>query len=481
MADILRTAQPVGPGFENSPVKNQPQTPPGSGVENTPNPSRVMNPDGRTEQEDSRFSLLSNSNYETFVRDLKNSQGLSETLGSVLFMDLAAMAATGKDVELLSRLAAFMELISMEEGDLLPFVKNQAARSNEFGEPFFRAVKDVFDKTTLLQLKTAILRAAGKYGDMAASNHTVKAILIECKSMLSHLFPEEGGELEGMLEKLMVLEKPYPKDGTQLFTELKDSFDNNRQVLLKELLPFFADYIKKTHDMGVPREKLLLITDQVARYMNGSPDEVRELFSRLLTYGEISGRLEGIQADHLVLILGSMLKKRMDGEDNRFTDDLCSLVEAGLKSGSKELFSGILSAMLRNDSVYLPLMHLMIPIRLGQSTLFSELWIDPEAEGQGGRREGGRGIRVLMKLEIKGLGAFDLIIGYQDRQVDLRILYPPALREKEREIRTAISAIAVQNGLTPVGVETELRRKPPELSEVFPKIKKRKDSVNVRV
>lgn len=481
MADILRTTQPASPGFDNNSVKNQPQAIPGSNVENAPNPSRVTNPDGKTEQEGSRFSLLSNSNFETFIRELKNGQSLSETLGNILFTDLEAMAATGKDGELSARLSAFMELISAEEGALLPFIKNQAARTNEFREPFFRALKDVFDKTPKLQLKTAVLRAVSRYSDLSSGNHTMRTILAECKSMLPYLFPEESKALGGMIEKLMVLKKPYPQDGAELFQTLKGSFENNRQVILKELFPFFSDYIKKTHDMGVPREKMLLITDQAARYMNSSPDEVKELFSRLLTYGEMSGRLAGIQAEHLPLILGGLLKKRLDGEEERFTQELCSLVASGLKSGSKELFSGAMSAMLRNESVYLPLMHFMVPFRLGESTMFSELFVDPDAQGSGSLEEKEREIRILMKLEVKGLGAFDLIIGYRDRQVDLRILYPPSLREREKDIKTAVSAIAVQNGLTPGSVQTEIRRKPLELSDVFPKLKKRKDSVNVRV
>lgn len=481
MADVLRTTQPAGTGFENNQIRNQPQAVPGASIENAPNPSRVMNPDGRTEQEDSRFSLFSNSNFEAFIRELKSGQGISEALENILFADPEAMAASGREPQLSACLSSFLELISVEEGDLLPFVKNQAARTNEFGEPFFRALKAVFDKTPQLQLKTAVLRAVSRYSDLSSGNHTLRAILAECKSMLPYLFPEEGRELEAVLNKLTVLKGPYPQDGAELFQTLGESFDNNRQVLLKELFPFFSDYIKKTHDMGVPREKMFLITDQVARYMNGSPDEVRELFSRLLTYSEMNSRLAGIQADQLTLILGGLLKKHLDGEDDRLTDGFCSLVESGLKSGGKEQFLGIMSAMLRGESAYLPLLHIMVPFRLGQSTVLSELFIDPDADGRGSGQEREREIRILMKLEIKGLGAFDLIIGCRDRQVDLQILYPPSLQERERDIRTAVSAIALQNGLTPGNILTEIRRRPPELSAVFPKLMKRKDSVNVRV
>lgn len=478
MADILRS-QPVAPGFENAPVRNQPLTPQDGAVQNAPNPSRVMNPDGKTEREDGRFELLSNSNYESFIRELKDSQGLTQAFANVLFTNTKVRPGEGDD-ELLGRLSGFMELITMEEEDLLPFIQNQAARTTEFGEPFFRVMKDVFDETTAVPLKTAILRAAGKYGDLASANHTMRTILTELKGMLPQLFASDKGSLQDMIGKLTVLQGPYPKAGTELFAVLEKSFESNKQVLLKELIPFFSSYIKRTHDMGAPRERMRLITDQAARYLNGNPEETKELFTRLLTYGEVGGRMGGVTADNLVLILGSLLRKRLEGEDNQFANEFSSLIKAGLKSGDKEAFSGIMNSMLRNDSVYLPLFHLMVPVRLGSSTLLSELWVDPDDSGNGGN-EKERGIRLLMRLEIQGLGAFDLVIHYLDRQVELRILYPPALRGREREIRTAVGAIAVENGMTPKELQTEIRRAPLKLTDVFPKIKDRKDTVNVRV
>lgn len=479
MADILRS-QPVAPGFENAPVRNQPLTPQDGSIQNAPNPNRVTNPDGKTEREDGRSGLLSNSNYESFIRELADGQGILDHLAGVLFTDAKAMAAGGIDGELADRLEGFMELITMDEGELLSFVRNQAARAAEFGGPFLRMMKGAFDGTTMVQLKTAILKAAGKYGDMASSNHMIKTILAECAGMKPHLFQEDGEALQTIMEKLSFLKGPYPEDGAELFQALKENFDGNRQVLMKELIPFFAAYTKRTHDMGAPRERMLLITDQVARYLNGDPAETKEAFTRLLAYGEVAGRLDGVFADNLVMVLGSLLRKRLAGEDDRLADQFCSLVETGLKSGSRESFAGIMKAMLRNDSVYLPLFHLMVPVRLDGNTMLSELWVDPDVR-EGGQAEEERDIRLLLKMEIKGLGAFDVVIGYRDRRVDLRIFYPAAFRDREREFRTAVGAIAVQNGLSPENIQTQARRQPLLLTDVFPKIKKRKDTVNVRV
>lgn len=477
MADILRTGQQVGSGFENQSIKSNAVTPPGLRGENVPNPARVMSPDGKTEREDRRFELLSNSNYETFIRDLKDGQELTDAMTAVLFADLETMAATGQELELLGQMEGFMDLITMGEKELMVFIQNQISQASEFGEPFFRVIKEVFDQTSQLQLKTAILRAVGKYADLASSNHTIKSILIECRAILPHLFTEDRSVLEKLMERLTVLEKPYPEGGDELFSFLKENFQSNRQILLKELIPFFSSYIRKTHDMGLPRERMFLITDQVARYINGSPEEVQELFVRLLAFGDMAGRFRNASTDRLMMILGGFLRKKLE-EDNHFTKEFCSLMETGLKSGSKEQFAGIINAMLKNESVYLPLLHLMVPARFEGGTMFSELWIDPDSEGSG---DGKRSIQMLMKLDVKNLGTVELIIGYRDRQVDMHVFYPSSLKGREKMISSAVSAIAVQNGMTPRNLQMEERKRPLRLPDVFPKIKRRKDAVNVRV
>lgn len=481
MADILRTSQPIAPGFENQTLKNNSAAPTPAGLrgENVPNPDLVMSPDGKTEREDRRFLLLSHSNYESFLQDMGDGQELMEAMSALLFTDLDAMKAAGQDLELLGNMKGFMDLITMGEKELFDFIKGQIDQTTGFREPFFRIIKEVFDQTPQLSLKTSILRALSKYTDLASSNHTIQSIQIEARAMLPSLFGEDSAKLEEMLMKLTVLKPPYPQDGQELFSLLRDSFQSNCQVLLKEMMPFFASYIRKTHDMGLPRERMLLVTDQAARYLNGNPQDVKKLFVKLLTFGDGAGKLQNVPADSLALILGGLLKKKLEEEDY-FTREFCSLMETGLKSGRKEQFTGIMNAMLKQESVYLPLLHLMVPARFEGGTMLSELWVDPDAHGHGGTDKE-RSIQMLMKLDIRNLGTVELVIGYQDRKVDMRVLYPPALRGREKEIASAVGAIAVQNGMTPGNLEMEERRRPLLLPEVFPKIRRRKDAVNVRV
>lgn len=481
MADILRASQPIAPGFENQGLKNNNSAPAPAGLrgENVPTPDRVMSPDGKTEREDRRFLLLSHSNYESFLKDLGDGQELMEAMSALLFTDLDAMEAAGQDLELLGHMNGFMDLITMGEKELLDFIKGQIDRTTGFREPFFQMIKTVFEETPQLQLKTAILRAMGKYTDLSSSGHTIQSILIEARAMLPSLYGEDSAKLEEMLLKLKVQKPPYPQEGEKLFSLLQDSFQSNRQVLLKEMMPFFASYIRKTHDMGLPRERMLLVTDQVARYLNGNPREVQELFARLLTFGDGAGKLKNVPADSLALILGGLLKKKLEEED-RFTREFCSLMKAGLESGRKEQFTGIMNAMLKQESVYLPLLHLMVPARFEGGTMLSELWVDPDAHGHGGADKE-RSIQMLMKLDVQNLGTVELVIGYRDRRVDMHVLYPPALRGREKEIASAVGAIAVQNGMTPGNLDMEERRRPLLLPEVFPKIRRRKDAVNVRI
>ncbi len=59
--------------------------------------------------------------------------------------------------------------------------------------------------------------------------------------------------------------------------------------------------------------------------------------------------------------------------------------EAGAQS--KGVFQNILQALLVSESVYMPLLHAMIPAEVAGKLFYSEVWVDPDAE-EGYRKDG---------------------------------------------------------------------------------------------
>ena len=60
--------------------------------------------------------------------------------------------------------------------------------------------------------------------------------------------------------------------------------------------------------------------------------------------------------------------------------------EAGLENIQQ--FYQIMNGMLLNESVYLPLLHILFPFQYQGKNVMSEIWADPDARGRPGMRPG---------------------------------------------------------------------------------------------
>ena len=244
-------------------------------------------------------------------------------------------------------------------------------------------------------------------------------------------------------------------------------------------------YVSQTHDMGTPRELLSLLALDLARYENGSEDKLTEAFRQLAGYGTLKGMLGGIDDRALLKLLqGSQVSK--DSPAAQFADHLAAAAARALRGeGSAEVqqtFRNLVSAMLINESVYMPLNHLLIPVELDGRKLFSELWVDADAEEKkGGKGQGEKCMRFLFKLDVQDVGLFDVILTSREKEVDVAVACPPGVAPFSRQIEQAVSQILARNDLTPAGVSVRKMERPVTLTEVFPKIFEGKNSVNVKV
>lgn len=100
-----------------------------------------------------------------------------------------------------------------------------------------------------------------------------------------------------------------------------------------------------------------------------------------------------------------------------WSDSLLDIIQAGVKGEAgvenREAFLNILNGMLANESVYMPVMHAMLPMIISGVPVFSEIWVDPNEEsGEAGSNE--RGVKLLLKFDMKDVGFFDVLLYYEN-------------------------------------------------------------------
>ena len=474
MADLLGATNPV-PGYDNTNVnRNIPISPGNTQVQNVPDLDRVTGADHRTEQQDAGQAgekIRYDSNFQTFIQQLRQGPEGVKVLSQLLTRE-GTVVTSGMSEGIAGEIAQALELLKMDQGQLLQFLSAQMKAGTRFGGALFALLRNAYARADSAGVRGDILNFLKSYSDFSSTAHIEGNLLRNLAGMADAMPASWGDKLRQLLAQL---ENGIAAGDRQ----------GNLNLLQQEVFPFMSSYVTQTHDLGTPRELLSLLALDVARYENGSEDKVTETFRQLAGYGTLKGMLGSIDDKALLKLLQSS-QFNQGTSAARFADHLAAAAARALRGeGSAEVqqtFRNLVSAMLVNESVYMPLNHFLLPLEQDGRKLFSELWVDADTEDKkGGKGEGGKCMRFLFKLDVEKVGLFDVILTSRDKEVEVAVACPEGVAPFSREIEKTVSQILTRNELTPVGVSVRRMERPVTLTEVFPKIFEGKNSVNVKV
>ena len=366
-----------------------------------------------------------------------------------------------------------LEMLRMDESQLLDFLQGQFKTGTRFGGALFALLRSAYARAASEGVRTDILQFLKAYVDFDSTTHIEGNLLRDLQSMADAMPASWAEKLRDLTAQLQNGIAAGNRQG-------------NLQLLQREIFPYMSSYVERTHDMGTPRALLTMLALNVARYENGSEEKLLEGFHQLSGYGTLKGQLGGIDDQSLLLLL-----KNRGGGDSKaveFSNHLASAAARAFRGeGSAEVqqaFQNLIAAMLVNESVYMPINHYLLPLEWDGRMLFSELWVDPNAEDEQNRGGDGGGrntMRFLFKMDVQGLGLFDVILAAQGTDVDVQIACPDKAAPFSKQIGDAVSQILARNDLRPARVAVRRMDRPVTLTEVFPKIFEGKNSINVKI
>ncbi len=475
MANILQvTPSPVQTDNRTLPTgqeaKNQVQNP---RIHNPVDPTRVVRADGQqggrtgtATGEGSPGILDYDSNYGAFVQKLSNNPSAAGLLEQIIFQDTAGMPADqAQMVQLLKELTASLQMQSGE--DLLNFIMEQGAAQVKYSGAFFDGLRNILTQNTSDGLKEAVLEFLKSYNDFSAGPH----LLTQMRTLTDQIHDQ--------------LLTPFREEFRQEIAQMNwyaanGDTEGNAQALNGRIIPFLSNYISRTHDYGAVRDSVMLFILNAVKYENGSQDGMMKLFQRLVGNRDFSYFYKGDAQADLNSTLEAMHRSQAG---NKFTDALASLLERGGRgeAGVEQMlqFQSITQNILLNESVYMPLIHLFLPFSYEDKEVMSEIWIDPDAGEDG--EEGGRKIRMLLQFQIQRLGSFDMVLEFQGWNVNMQLGVPPVLQNEFDTIREKVSDILKDNGMKPGRMTVAEKRGELRLESVFPEIREKERTVNVRI
>lgn len=478
MPDLLNVANPV-PGRETAASSRAiPLTAVDPKIPNVANPTRVNQADSNAGQQknvgpDNR-PLRPNyeSNVQAFFNRLRDTEGAVEQI-SRFFIGLRTVASSGLRTGSTGELAQILEMLQMSESEFLQFLTDQFDSGNRFGGPLFALLRSAYQAGESQSMREDILRFLKQYNDWLSSPHIERNLLGTLKRMTGDLpgsWQGKAAELAQLLEKGIAA---GDKAGTL-------------KLLQGRIMPYLAGYVEQSRNMGNVRSGLTRMMLDIARYENGMEEGMLKSFHQLLGYAPLQEKLGGLSDQGLLELFRSSAYSRAAGE-NVFADRLAQSADQALRgmagNDAQNAFRALVSALLVNESVYMPVNHYLIPLNWNGRMMFSELWVDPDEEQneRKGQEEEEPVQRFLFKADIQSLGMFDIVMVRRGASVDLDVRCPGSVSPFSALIQEDLRNILKEDGLEIGSIQVGKLEEPLKLSEVFPNILRGGDSVNVKI
>ncbi|MDF2838901.1 MAG: hypothetical protein K0S60_604 [Evtepia sp.] len=463
------------PGFDSTANNRNLPIPPGSTqIQNVPDPSRVNRSDGRTEQQDAgtessvpRFD----SNFQTFLQRLREAPDLVAEFSRFLSGRTGTVVSSGMGAGIAEELSRFMQMLPMDRSEFLRFLTSQIDTGTRFNGPLFSVLRNAYQNANSEGMRADILQFLKRYSDYSSSTH-IEGNLLRNLNLMARAIPASwGNDLMNLIAQLQNGITAGDRTG-------------NLKLLQGEILPYMSEYVGRTHDLGRARGFMTLLSLDISRYENGTEANLIQAFNQLKNYTLLRDKLGNLDKRALLNLLQNTGFARA-AQVNPFANQLAAISEHMLRGGggmeTQQVFQEVISSLLVNESVYMTVNHFVIPMEWDGKLMFSELWVDPDAESNTGGSEKEKTMRFLFKLDIQSLGFFDMVLTCRGETVDLQIQCPEKMAPFTGVVENHLTRILKENGLQARAVRVKKMERPFEISEVFPKIFEGKDSVNVKV
>ncbi len=478
MPDLLGATNPV-PNYDTSSTRITPPTPGGdTNIQNVVDPNRVVRPDGQEGQQGSgdatnSFGARFESNFMTFVQRLRGAQDLPQVFLQVL-QGQTVEVSSGIRSGFASEMAQFLEFIRMDETELANFLENQMQSGSRFTGALFALLRGAYnDPATSEMTKNDILLFLRRFADYTSTEH-IEANILRMTDEMTEALPGK-----------------WSQQLTDVLAQLENSIDagdreGSLKLLREQVFSLVSKYVSMTHDHGLARNLLSAMTLDVARYENGNEDAMLEALRHLASSNVLPRELAELSNPELLRVLreADFFKAT---QSNAFAERMAKATHRALSGEAgvdmQEAFHHIMNSVLINESVYMPLQHYMLPMNWNGKLAFSEMWVDPDAERSNRRAKEASGPvqRVLIKMDIDAVGAFDVLIQNRSEGVSMLVTCPKSVAEHSPQITQSLRDIIARNGLNVEQVQVVEQHRPLTVSEVFPQVFERMSGVNVKI
>lgn len=408
--------------------------------------------------------------FRNFTVQLQQTPGLSQTLQKFLLSTMTHANSADAASPINALLTQLANSTKMSKQEIIENLMFQQEHSTKFSGELFQIFRNLMAANSSQEFKDYLGQFIKSYDGFVSANETMSAIFAQLKEITRYI-PQS-----------------YRKELNQQIDLLHASTDNetikSNLVLLKEkILPLLGKYISDFNDFGETRNLVSLLMHDVSRLNVGSQEELISRFDELMSFCQYKTNISSTELTQLKLLFAENMNHPQQVR-NDFLDSLVKVLFAAnqdaLASAGQTMLNDTINTILLNNSVYMPFIHLFLPIQYNNAFLFSEIWIEKQDENKKPSENHKKAVTIHLSFDIEGLGNFKMSIAWNDNKVNCQLNYPDALKSDDYAIRKDITKIFAENGFFAESINTSV-----DLSQfadiLMKKIYERKRTVDVTI
>lgn len=430
------------------------------------------------QQQKENIGYNPNSVFTKFLQSLDSSPALIENMKKLLLSKHFVNSNIKTNSLMNLFFDEFLKEISMNDKQMLDFIKFQHNNYTKFSGEFFNFIRNALKANPNDDFKNIVSNFLKNYDCFLSVEDSTKGIANILKQITDNM-PEILKEtFESMANKLIL-------DDADKNAEL------NLSLLKNEIIPYLGKYVAKTNDFGIVRDYISVLVHSIVRLEKGLQDSFLDSADSLLDYMKYSFNLTDNDISELKQALIDTFRESSSIKSDSL-DFMFKMIDSGIKDNmnhvNKTTFEGIEESLLTSNNVQVPLIHIFLPVNFGGVFMFSELWISKEIHEENIKDASKNSskdtenldiYKIFLNYDIENVGYFETVILSKNNKISLDIFIPSSLKNLSSKIKNDIVDIARKNNIAVSNIFVNECTKQRKFNEVFGKKFIKERGINV--
>lgn len=426
---------------------------------------------GQNQSSEQNFEFNSQSIRSRVLKLLLNNESATEAVKRLLLSNEALKGANALDS---AKWSQFLEQFFLSADELPAYLKEQLSNHSLFQGNFFDFLRNILIKygnnSVIKDSLINVLKTMELYQNR---QNSVAFLIHNLNNLLPFLNQENQSsilEVINFLQQNMLNDEALPKD------------------LQRTIMDALSQTASQNKENSALRNMIMQAIHNLSRLDTGDKSSLLRAIEDFTTTLQQYSKLTAEQKDALLNSLQHQLS-RAESTNHSSADRVLAALDYGLSNNnplSMQLASsGILSALLLNHSVLLPLIYGFIPLQFDNTYLFSELWahVEEDTEQSSGKnhQNDAKKTVVFFTIESSVFGYLQGTLENKQKVLDVQLEAPEAAVNVLQSLKEHLSPIVENLGyqLNQVDiVPMEVRK---HFIDVFGKKILKEASLNVRV